>query len=103
MKKAFHWFEIRNIEYQFYDYKKYGIDVDTLTDWCEKVDWTILLNKRGLSWRKLSCTDKQNIDQNKAIHLMIQNPSLIKRPVLEFNGNIKVGFSPTHYTAIFER
>jgi len=102
MKKAFCWLEIQGIDYQFHDYKKAGIDIDKLTGWCEKVDWETFLNKRGLTWRRLPDADKQDVDEGKAIRLMVKNPSLIKRPVLEYNGNIEVGFSPARYTSIFD-
>jgi len=101
MKKAFRWLETQGIDYQFHDYKKLDIGADKITEWCEKADWNILLNKRGLTWRRLSDADKQDVDEGKAIRLMAKNPSLIKRPVLEYNGNIEVGFSPERYVSFF--
>jgi arsenate reductase len=101
MKKAFRWLETQGIDYQFHDYKKLGVGADKLAEWCEKTDWNILLNKRGLTWRRLSDTDKQDVDEDKAICLMARNPSLIKRPVLECNGHIEVGFSPERYVSFF--
>jgi len=103
MKKAFRWLEAHNIEYQFHDYKKLGVGADKLTEWCEKTDWNILINKRGLTWRRLSDADKQDVDEGKAIRLMAGTPTLIKRPVLEFGSNIEVGFSPERYASIFNR
>jgi len=103
MKKAFNWLETQGIKYHFHDYKKAGIDVANLAEWCEKTGWNVLLNKRGLTWRRLSDAEKQDVNKNKAIHLMAENPSLIKRPVLECNGHIEVGFNPERYASIFNR
>jgi len=103
MKKVFCWLETQGIDYQFRDYKTSAIDTGKLADWCKKADWRKLLNKRGLTWRRLSDADKQNVDEGKAIRLMARNPSLIKRPVLECNGNIEVGFSQERYASIFNR
>jgi len=101
MKKAFRWLEAQGIAYQFHDYKKAGIDTDKLIEWCGKVDWTLLLNKRGLTWRRLPDADKEDMNKGKAIRLMAENPSLIKRPVLECNGNLEVGFNPERYAFFF--
>jgi len=103
MKKAFRWLETQGLDYQFHDYKKSGIDAGTLAEWCEKIDWTELLNKRGLTWRKLPDAYKQDVDEGKAIRLMVHSPSLIKRPVLEYHGHIEVGFNPARYSSVFDR
>ncbi len=102
MKKAFRWLKAQDINYTFHDYKKVGIGADRLTEWCEKTGWKILLNKRGLTWRGLPDADKQDVGEGKAISLMVRNPSLIKRPVLEHNGRIEVGFEPERYASVFD-
>jgi len=101
MKKAMRWLDEQSIGFEFHDYKKMGADAQMLEEWCNKADWQVLLNKAGTTFRKLPDEDKQSIDQAKAIALMSENPSMIKRPVLELNGKIYVGFKPDNYTEIF--
>lgn len=101
MKKAMKWLEAKGIEYEFHDYKKSGIDQVHLEQWLEQAAWDELINRRGTTWRKLSEEDKEGIDNTKAIDLMIANTSLIKRPVLDINGRIHLGFKDTIYEEIF--
>lgn len=97
MKKAFKWLEAQGLDYVFHDYKKLGVDEETLTSWCDAAGWDVVLNKRGTTFRKLPDEDKLNLDDAKAIGLMVANPSMIKRPVLEDGGNVLVGFNPDAY------
>ena len=97
MKKARKWLEKHDIEYQFYDYKKAGIAADTLKNWAKQVGWETLLNKRGTTWRKLPEGTKQGVTQQTAIKLMVESPSLIKRPVIVKGKNILVGFDELSY------
>ena len=76
------WLEAHEIDFEFHDYKKSGIDEITLSEWLNQKQWEEIINKRGTTWRKLSEEDKTNIDSAKAIRLMIANPSIIKRPAL---------------------
>lgn len=101
MKKARAWLKENDIEYEFHDYKKAGIDEDTLRDWISLAGWEILLNRRGTSWRKVPQKMKDSIDEFAAIKLMLENPSIIKRPVLRMANHIEVGFNAEHYTKIF--
>ena len=101
MKKAMTWLNDKGISYEFHDYKKQGIDRDSLARWLEQKPWDELINKRGTTWRKLNESDKENIDNEKAIELMLNNTSLIKRPVLENNSSISLGFKPELYEQIF--
>lgn len=101
MKKAFKWLEANGIEYSFHDYKKVGIEKDKLATWLEQSAWDELINRRGTTWRKLPEADKEEIDNDKAISLMIENTSLIKRPVLEIDGSIHLGFKDTTYEELF--
>jgi len=101
MKKARRWLDDAGVPYEFHDYKKSGIDAATLKNWCEQVGWEILLNRRGLTWRRLDEAQKQDVDQARAIVLMAEFPSMIKRPVLEMDGRIEVGFSAEKYTQLF--
>ena len=97
MKKARVWLEAQGIAYDFHDYKKAGINSDKLNAWAEAVGWEKLLNKAGTTFRKLPDADKADLDRDKAIALMVAQPSLIKRPVLEHPGGILVGFKPEIY------
>lgn len=97
MKKARSWLDARGIEYRFHDYKTAGIDSDRLDHWCKVAGWEMLLNRAGTTFRKLSEADKKVPDARKAIALMLSQPSLIKRPVLDLNGRLLVGFKPELY------
>lgn len=102
MKKARTWLESHGIAYEFHDYKKAGIDNASLEKWSKKVGWETLLNRAGTTFRKLSDSDKQGIDEKKAIALMQAQPSLIKRPVIDLGGGkFLVGFKPEIYDEAF--
>ena len=98
MKKAFAWLDAHGVTYEFHDYKASGIDVERLKDWSRQVGWEALLNTRGTTWRKLSPSQQVHLDESKALKLMSDNPSLIKRPVLESGKELVVGFAPERYT-----
>ena len=98
MKKARAWLESHGIAYEFHDYKKAGIDKARLQAWSRKVGWETLLNRAGTTFRNLAESDKQGVDEKKAIALMLAQPSLIKRPVLDLGrGKLLVGFKPEAY------
>lgn len=97
MKKARVWLDQHGIGYDFHDYKKVGITAEKLGAWANAVGWEVLLNKAGTTFRKLPDGDKTGIDRAKAIALMVEQPSLIKRPVLEHPGGVLVGFKPDIY------
>ena len=99
MKKARDWLEARGLAYALHDYKAVGIDRATLERWVSKVGWEVLLNRAGTTFRKLPETDRQGIDAEKAIGLMLAQPSMIKRPVLDFDGELLVGFKPEAWAA----
>lgn len=99
IKKARTWLEDRSIGYDFHDYKTAGIDTATLNAWAGKLGWEVLLNRAGTTFKKLSDADKADIDQAKAIALMEAQPSMIKRPVLDVDGELLVGFKPDAYQA----
>ncbi len=101
MKKARAWLADHGIDYTFHDYKKAGIDEATLRGWIDQVGWEILLNRRGMMWRKVPDDVKTGIGLESAIGLMLETPSIIKRPVLDTGDGIHVGFKPEHYTQIF--
>ena len=98
MKKARAWLDSHGIAYEFHDYKKAGIDRTRLETWSRKVGWETLLNRAGTTFLNLPDGDKQGVDEGKAIALMLAQPSLIKRPVLELGGGkLLVGFKPEIY------
>jgi Spx/MgsR family transcriptional regulator len=101
MKKAWTWLDQKGVAYDFHDYKKQGIDRARLEAWAQRVGWEKLLNRAGTTFKKLPEADKQGIDEEKAIALMQAQPSMIKRPVLEADGRLLVGFKPADYEAAF--
>lgn len=101
MKKARSWLDNHGIGYRFHDYKAEGIDRAHLEKWVEAKSLDVVLNRAGTTFRKLSDDEKANLSEAKAIELMISQPSLIKRPVLEANGAITIGFKPEVYEALF--
>lgn len=97
MKKAFAWLETNGVAYEFTDYKKSGVAEAHLPDWNQRAGWEKLLNTRGLTWRKLSEEERAAVDEAKALQLMAQYPSLIKRPLLDTGSELIVGFTPENY------
>ena len=101
MKKARAWLDTRGVEYAFHDYKTAGIERAKLEGWAKKVGWETLLNRAGTTFRKLPEKDKQALDAGKAVALMLAQPSLIKRPVLDLGRDrILVGFRPEVYEEV---
>jgi arsenate reductase len=94
MKKAFAWLDGRGLGYRFHDYKRDGIDRATLEGWAQQLGWEALLNRAGTTFRKLPDAEKEGLDAARAIALMLAQPSMIKRPVLDVGGTLLVGFSP---------
>jgi arsenate reductase len=103
MKKARVWLEDHDVDYRFHDYKAEGIDKPTLEAWAGKVGWEILLNRAGTTFRKLPDGDKEKLSAKTAIALMLAQPSLIKRPVLDRGGKLTVGFKPDVYAGLFAK
>jgi arsenate reductase len=98
MKKARAWLDEHGVDYVFHDYKTEGIARERLEQWRKEVGWETLLNRAGTTFRKLPDGDKAGVDAPKAIELMLAQPSMIKRPVLDLGGGkIVVGFSPENY------
>ncbi|QZD96379.1 ArsC family reductase [Qipengyuania gelatinilytica] len=99
VKKARKWLDANGIAYAFHDYKKEGVDAGKLESWSDAVGWEVLLNKRGTTFRKLCDEDKADIDRAKAVRLMVEHPSMIKRPVAEHSGGVLVGFREDEWQA----
>jgi arsenate reductase len=103
MKKARAWLDEHRIAYAFHDYKAQGIDRARLDQWIARVGWEGLLNRAGTTFRKLPDADKEGITQQKAVALMLAQPSVIKRPVLETGRETIVGFKPEVYEKAFRK
>jgi len=99
MKKARAWLDKHGVDYSFHDYKTAGVDKDHLARWSKAVGWETLLNRAGTTFRKLPDADKTNLTEKKAMALMLAQPSMIKRPVLDVGGKLLVGFKPENYAA----
>ena len=100
MKKARTWLDSHGTAYEFHDYKKEGIQRERLVAWAGSVGWELLLNRAGTTFRKLPESSKNNLTEARAIALMLEQPSMIKRPVLERGKTLLVGFSPEKYAAL---
>jgi arsenate reductase (glutaredoxin) len=101
VKKARAWLDARGVDYAFHDYKIEGIDRARLAAWSKELGWGTLLNRAGTTFRRLSDADKHDIDESKALALMLVQPSLIKRPMLDLGKTRVVGFSPERYDSVF--
>ncbi len=103
VKKARNWLDANNIAYAFHDYKKSGADPAQLKSWCAAKGWETILNHAGTTFKKLPDDAKSGLDEAKAIALMLDQPSMIKRPVVEYDSSIVVGFKPAEWEAIFAK
>jgi arsenate reductase len=101
VKKARTWLESHGHAYAFHDYKKAGIEKSLLEGWVKQAGWETLLNRAGTTFKKLPDAEKENLTEKKAIALMLAQPSMIKRPVVEKKGRITVGFKPDIYEKAF--
>jgi arsenate reductase len=101
IKKARKWLEDHGVAYDFHDYKASGIDAARLKKWSDALGWQAVLNRAGTTFRALPDAEKQGLDQDKAIALMIAQPSMIKRPMVEHGGKLLLGFKPAEYEAAF--
>jgi arsenate reductase (glutaredoxin) len=97
MKKARAWLEGKGIAHAFHDYKTAGIERERLESWAQAVGWETLINRSGQTFRKLPENDKENLTEKKAIKLLLDQPSMIKRPVLDVGGKLLVGFKSAEY------
>ena len=100
-RKARKWLEQKSIPYEFHDLRVDGLNIEMLTRWTDRTDWQALLNTRSLTWRKVPQADREAITMGSALSLMLVQPTLIKRPVLESQAVIAIGFTPTQYQELF--
>ena len=103
MKKARAWLESQKLAYVFHNYKDAGIDRARLERWCRELGWEAVLNRSGLTFRNLAAADKEGLDAERAIALMLAQPSMIKRPILETSGCLLAGFKPQVYADELQR
>lgn len=101
IKRAKTWLNEHGIAYDFHDYKKLGVEQAVLRAWINELGWEVLLNKAGTTFRALADADKQGLDADKAVALMLAHPSMIKRPVLDLGDRRIVGFKPEFYGQAF--
>ena len=102
VKKARTWLAVHAIAYEFHDYKKHGVDADLLRQWMMQHGWERIINRQGQTWRKLSDSEKAAVqDSATALQLALDKPSVIKRPAIEHQGQLILGFNPTHYATTF--
>jgi len=101
VKKAQRWLQANGIEFSFHDFRKDGLEQQQLEQWAAALGWETLLNKRSTSWRQLDDEIKSSIDEQSAIREMLISPTLIKRPLLELDGQYQVGFKESDYASLF--
>ena len=101
VKKARDWLTAHGIDYRFHDFKKEGLDAVLLDGWLTQVGWEILLNRKGMMWRKLDEAIRSSIDASSARAVMLETPTIIKRPVLMKDDKVSVGFKPADYETLF--
>ncbi|WP_404356368.1 ArsC family reductase [Methylotuvimicrobium sp. KM1] len=102
IKKARKWLDQNGIDYRFHDYREDGLTTELLKNFLARSDWQTLLNQRSTSWRQLDAAQKSDLDEDKALKLMLETPTLIKRPVLDNGGQLVVGFKAEQYQAEFD-
>lgn len=103
MKKAFAWLDAQGVAYDFHDYKKAGVPAGKLKDWAARAGWEKLANTRGPTWRKIPEARRQNLDQARALALLEENPSAIKRPVVESGSKLLIGFDAQAFAAALKQ
>ncbi|MFL0805897.1 MAG: ArsC family reductase [Oceanobacter sp.] len=101
MKKARKWLDEAGVEYQFHNYKKDGLDPTLAEQWLSELGWEALINKRGTTWRALTDEQKTNMDNQNALAVMLDNPSIIKRPLLDTGSTKTLGFKAEQYESLF--
>lgn len=102
VKKARKWLDNNDIDYEFVDFRKTPLTTAQLKRWADSIDWESLLNKRSRTWRELPDSQKEPLNKTRALSLMQEIPTLIKRPVLDSNGEILVGFKDSDYQSLFQ-
>ena len=102
VRKARRWLQENGIDYRFHDVREDGINETMVTSWVNSLDWKLLLNRRSSSWRQLPGAVREHLDRNAALKIMLEHPTIIKRPLLEHHKQLHPGFSSGQYAAIFQ-
>ncbi len=103
IKKARKWLEAEGVDYQFHEYRKQGINAELVQGFCSDLGWENVLNKRGTTYRQLSQEQKDNLSEETAIALLVEQPAMIKRPIVKYNDQLHIGFKADSYAAIFTK
>ncbi|WP_210397024.1 ArsC family reductase [Motiliproteus sediminis] len=101
IKKARKWLDAEGVSYRFHDYRKEGLNADQLNAWCDELGWENLLNRRGTTWRQLPEAEREQINRERAVALMLAHPAMIKRPLLDLGSARKLGFKEADYQSYF--
>ena len=101
VKKARNWLREHSVEHHFHDFRTDGLTIETLNTWIDMTDWEIVLNRRGTTWRKLADEIKEKTNEGNVSDLLLANLAMIKRPILDYNGGITIGFQPELYESVF--
>jgi arsenate reductase len=102
-RKARRWLDAHGADYRVHDLREDGLDIQTLERWADRADWQTLLNTKSLTWRRLPEVDRTNVTRDRALALMLDQPTLVKRPVLEHGKSVVVGFTPEAYEALLRK
>lgn len=103
IKKARKWLEENGVDYKFHDLRSEGIDAASIDSWIEQAGWETVLNRRGTTWRKLDSSVQENTDSSNVTALLLEQPAMIKRPILDNKGTITIGFKADSYREIFQQ
>lgn len=103
IKKVRHWLQEQSVEFDFHDYRKQGLEREQLQTMEFALGWEAMLNRRGSTWRTLPVSVRENIDLKSAMQVMLDNPAIIKRPILARKGQLHLGFKPDQYQEIFSQ
>jgi len=101
VRKARRWLDSQAVAYRFHDYRKDGLSAPQLDAWCDELGWENLLNRRGTTWRQLPETEREGVDRQRAVALMLAQPAMIKRPLLDLGNVRKLGFTEADYATYF--
>ena len=99
-RKALKWLDSEGIEHRYHDFRADGLEKEALSNWIDALGWETILNRRGTTWRKLPEADRENLTPDRVTALMLENPTLIKRPVIDTGGTYMVGFTDTEQKAL---
>ena len=102
VRKARRWLDDRGVAYHFHDFRKDGLNEALLAAWIREAGWETLLNRKGTTWRRLPSERRAGIEAERARALMLEMPTLIKRPVLQTGGNLEIGFDSDRYATLFK-